>query len=126
MHGKKRPDFISFMSEVVADLPANQEIHVILDNYATHKKNEDWLAANPRVHFHVTPTSASWLNQVEIWFGIFTRKSLRGASFSSKEELTASIKAFIESYNENAAPFVWRKREVKGSQLKNTIVNLCN
>lgn len=123
---KKRPDFQSFMDEVVADVPANQEVHVILDNYATHKKNDAWLAAHPNVYFHFTPTSASWLNQVEIWFGIFTRKSLRGASFTCKEDLTKSIQAFIENYNKNAAPFVWRKREVKGSQLKNTIVNLCN
>lgn len=123
---KKRPDFQSFMDEVVADIPAGQEVHVILDNYSTHKKNDAWLAAHPNVHFHFTPTSASWLNQVEIWFGIFTRKSLRGASFASKEELTKSIAAFIENYNKNAAPFVWRKREVKGSQLRDTIVNLCN
>lgn len=123
---KKRPDFQSFMDEVVADVPESQEVHVILDNYSTHKKNDAWLAAHPNVHFHFTPTSASWLNQVEIWFGIFTRKSLRGASFTSKEDLTKSIEAFIESYNKNAAPFVWRKREVKGSQLKDTIVNLRN
>jgi transposase len=123
---KKRPDFQSFMEEVVADVPADQEVHVILDNYATHKKNDAWLAAHPNVHFHFTPTSASWLNQVEIWFGIFTRKSLRGASFTCKEELTKSIEAFIENYNKNAAPFVWRKREVKGAQLKNTIANLRN
>lgn len=123
---KKRPDFQSFMDEVVADIPASQEVHVILDNYSTHKKNDAWLAAHPNVHFHFTPTSASWLNQVEIWFGIFTRKSLRGASFTCKEDLTKSIQAFIESYNKNAAPFVWRKREVKGAQLKNTIINLRN
>ena len=123
---KKRPDFQSFMDEVVADVPANQEVHVILDNYATHKKNDEWLTAHPNVHFHFTPTSASWLNQVEIWFGIFTRKSLRGASYKCKEDLAKSIQAFIESYNKNAAPFVWRKREVKGAQLLNTIINLCN
>ena len=123
---KKRPDFQLFMNEVVADVPASQEVHVILDNYATHKRNDAWLAAHPNVHFHFTPTSASWLNQVEIWFGIFTRKSLRGASFTCKEDLTKSIQAFIASYNKNAAPFVWRKREVKGAQLLNTIVNLCN
>lgn len=123
---KKRPDFQSFMDEVVADVPASQEVHVILDNYATHKKNDAWLSAHPNVHFHFTPTSASWLNQVEIWFGIFTRKSLRGASFTCKEDLTKSVQAFIESYNKNAAPFVWRKREVKGAQLLNKIVNLRN
>ena len=78
------------------------------------------------MHFHFTPTSASWLNQLEIWFGIFTRKSLRGASFQSTEQLTQAIEAFVKQYNENAAPFVWRKREVKGAQLRNTIVNLRN
>jgi len=96
---KKRPDFQSFMDEVVADVPPTQEIHVIVDNYSTHKKNDDWLAKHSNVHLHFTPTSASWLNQVEIWFGIFTRKSLRGASFSSKEQLTQAIATFVESYN---------------------------
>src|SRR3546814_5260025 len=64
---KKRADFQAFMDEVVADQPADRQIHVILDNLSTHKKNEDWLAAHPNVTFHFTPTSASWLNQVEIW-----------------------------------------------------------
>lgn len=123
---KKRPDFQGFLEEVVADVPADQEIHVILDNYGTHKRNDDWLARHPNVRFHFTPTSASWLNQIEIWFGIFTRKALRGASFNSTEELTAAIRAFVSVYNNTAAPFVWRKREVKGAQLRNTIVNLRN
>ena len=73
-----------------------------------------------------SPTSASWLNQVEIWFGIFTRKALSGASFRSAEQLTQAIRDFTAAYNETAAPFVWRKREVKGSQLRHTIVNLRN
>ena len=123
---KKRPDFQAFMDEVVADVGGDREIHVILDNYGTHKKNHDWLKGHPNVHFHFTPTSASWLNQVEIWFGIFTRKALRGASFNSQESLGKAIAAFIEAYNEKAAPFVWRKREVVGSQLRNTVVNLRN
>ena len=75
---------------------------------------------------HFTPTSASWLNQVEIWFGIFQRKTLRNASFASIDQLIGAIRDFTAAYNENAAPFVWRKREVKGSQLRNTIVNLRN
>lgn len=123
---KKRPDFQSFMDEVVAEVAESKEIHVILDNYSTHKKNHDWLAKHPNVHFHFTPTSASWLNQVEIWFGILGRKTLSGASFTSTEQLTQAIEAFIATHNQNAAPFVWRKREVKGAQLRNTIVNLCN
>jgi transposase len=123
---KKRADFQSFMDEVVADQPADRQIHVILDNLNTHKKNEDWLAKHPNVTFHFTPTSASWLNQVEIWFGIFQRKTLNNASFLSIEQLTKAIHDFTAAYNENAAPFVWRKREVRGSQLRNTIVNLRN
>src|SRR5207253_5800266 len=96
---KKRPDFQAFLDEVVSEVPRQHHIHVILDNYSTHKKNDEWLAQHPNVHFHFTPTSASWLNQVEIWFGILSRKTLRGASFTSTEDLTAAIKAFIAAYN---------------------------
>ena len=101
------------MSEIIEDQPSDRQIHVILDNYCTHKKNETWLAAHPNVAFHFTPTSASWLNQVEIWFGIFTRKALSGASFRSAEQLKQAIQDFTAAYNQHAAPFVWRKREVK-------------
>jgi transposase len=123
---KKRPDFQAFMDEIVTTVPGGKDIHVILDNYCTHKKNDDWLKEHPNVHFHYTPTSASWLNQVEIWFGIFSRKALSGASFTSTEQLVQAIEAFVERHNETAHPFVWRKREVKGAQLRNTISNLCN
>lgn len=120
---KTRVDFQAFMNEVVEEIPADREIHVILDNYCTHKKNDAWLEAHPNVTFHFTPTSASWLNQVEIWFGILTRKALKGASFNSKEELATAIQDFCDAWHKNAHPFVWRKREVKGSQLRNTIAN---
>jgi hypothetical protein len=71
---KKREDFRRFLDAIIADLPANKEIHVILDNYCTHKRNDDGLAKyEGRVQFHFTPTSASWLNQIEIWFGLLTR-----------------------------------------------------
>jgi len=123
---KRRTEFLTFMDQVVTNLPDGKEIHVILDNYCIHKKNDAWLAAHPNVHFHFTPTSASWLNQVEIWFGIFSRKALRGANFKSIEQLRQAIEAFVAAYGPTAKPFVWRKREVKGSQLKNTIVNLRN
>ncbi len=123
---KKREDFQSFLKEVLDDLPKRLEIHVVLDNYCTHKKNDDWLKQyEGRVQFHFTPTSASWLNQVEILFGILSRKTLRGASFKSKEDLRCSIEAFIKKHNKNAEPFKWRKREVRGSQLRNTLTNLC-
>ncbi len=79
-----------------------------------------------RIVFHYTPKHASWMNQVEIWFGIFQRKTLNNASFPSIDHLIAAIHAFTAAYNEKAAPFVWRKRDVRGAQLRNTIVNLCN
>lgn len=123
---KRREEFLQFMDQIVADAPPDRELHVILDNYCTHKKCDAWLAQHPNVHFHFTPTSASWLNQVEIWFGIMSRKALRGASFKNVTELGQAIDAFIAAYNPTAKPFKWRKREVKGAQLKNTIVNLCN
>jgi transposase len=110
---KKRPDFQAFMDEVVTEIAQSKEIHVILDNYGTHKRNHDWLAKHPNVRFHFTPTSASWLNQVEIWFGILSRKTLSGASFANTEQLTRAIETFIIAHNQRAAPFVWRKREVQ-------------
>ena len=123
---KRRIEFLEFMDRVLADLPVGKEIHAILDNYCIHKKNDAWLAAHPNVFFHFTPTSASWLNQVEVWFGILSRKALRGASFRDLEQLRKAMEDFVAAYGPKAKPFVWRKREVKGSQLRNTIVNLRN
>jgi len=123
---KRREEFLQFMDQIVEETLPEQELHVILDNYCTHKKCDAWLAQHPHVHFHFTPTSASWLNQVEIWFGILSRKALRGLSAKSTVELRQAIEAFIAAYSKHAKPFKWRKREVKGSQLRNTIVNLCN
>ena len=123
---KRREEFLQFMDQIVEETLSEQELHVILDNYCTHKKCDAWLAQHPNVHFHFTPTSASWLNQVEIWFGILSRKALRGLSAKSTAELRQAIEAFIAAYGKHAKPFKWRKREVKGSQLRNTIVNLCN
>jgi len=123
---KRRVEFLEFMDKVVADVPPEREIHVVLDNYCIHKRNDEWLAKHPNVTFHFTPTSASWLNQVEIWFGILSRKALRGANLHSIEELRQAIEAFVAAYRLGAKPFVWRKREVKGAQLRNTIVNLRN
>ena len=123
---KRRIEFLEFMDKIMAEVPDDKEIHVIMDNYCIHKRNEAWLAAHPNVFFHFTPTSASWLNQVEIWFSIFSRKALKGASFQNTDHLRKAIEDFVAAYGPNAKPFVWRKREVKGSQLRNTIANLCN
>ena len=124
---KKREDFRRFLNGVVAELPSDREIHVILDNDCTHKRNNDWLAKyEGRVRFDFTPTSASWLNQIEIWFGLLTRKALRGGSFSRKDQLRSAIEAFVVKTNEPPKPFHWRQREVKGSQLRHTLVSFCN
>ncbi len=124
---KKREDFQRFLGAVIAELPLDKEIHVIVDNYCTHKRNAAWLEKyQGRVQFHFTPTSASWLNQVEIWFGLLTRKALRGASFANKDQLRSAIESFVAKTNQHPKPFHWRKREVRGSQLRNTIINLCN
>ena len=122
---KRREEFLQFMDQVVSETAEDKELHVILDNYCTHKKCDTWLAEHPNVHFHYTPTSASWLNLVEVWFGIMSRKALRGANFNSVEALRQAIESFIAVYNPTAKPFKWRKREVKGAQLRDTIVNLC-
>ncbi len=121
---KKRPDFQAFLDDLLSEVPVGKELHIIVDNYSTHKKNEDWLTRHPNVFFHFTPTSASWLNMVEIWFGILTRKALRGANFTGIDVLKQAIDDFCSAYDATAKPFVWKKREVKGSQLKNNIANL--
>lgn len=127
---KKREDFLSFLNELIADNPPAgdgiQEIHVILDNYCTHKRCGEWLAAHPHVHFHYTPTSASWLNMVEIWFNIMSRRVLNGASFDSTETLSSKIAEYIKAYDSNPHPFKWRKRIVRGAEIQNSIANLKN
>jgi transposase len=123
---KKRVDFISFMDDVMTELQRSEttEYHVILDNYCIHKRCDEWLSKHPNVFFHYTPTSASWLNQIEIWFNIMSRKVLRGASFDSTKALAEAITGYISCYNESAEPFVWKKREVVGSQIKDKLSNL--
>src|SRR5438445_13602375 len=76
----------------------------------THKKNEHWLKAHPNVQFHFTPTSASWLNQVEVWFSILQGQSLSGTSFTSLKQLQEHIDAYVNAYNDKAEPFVWTKK----------------
>ena len=123
---RRRTEFLDFMNRIVADYP-DQEIHVILDNLSTHKpKRDQWLARHKNVHFHFTPTHASWLNQVECWFSILTRRALRGASFTSPREVCDAIDRFIEAYNVKATPFEWRKAKVHPVTLKKTYADLRN
>jgi transposase len=121
---RRRPEFLDFMNRIVAAYP-EQEIHVVLDNLATHKPKRDrWLARHKNVHFHFTPTHASWLNQVEIWFSILARGALKGASFASVRHLRQAIDAFIEAYNPTATPFQWQKAKVHPKGLAPRIADL--
>jgi transposase len=121
---RRRAEFLDFMNEVVADYP-DQEIHVVLDNLRTHKPKRDrWRARHTNVHFHFTPTHASWLNQVEIWFSILARRTLEGASFTAVKALRQAIDAFIAAYNATATPFQWRKHSVHPKGLASRITDL--
>src|ERR687891_113816 len=122
---RRRIEFLDFMNAVVAEYP-DQEIHVVLDNLKTHKPKRDrWLTRHKNVHFHFTPTHASWLNQIEIWFSILARSTLDGASFTSVQALRAAIDAFIQCYNQHATPFQWRKARVSPKSLTSRITELC-
>src|SRR5216117_1529159 len=114
---RRRVEFLGFMNSVTAAFPG-RKLHVILDNLNTHKKNERWLKAHPNVQFHFTPTSASWLNQVEVWFSILQGQSLSGASFTSLKQLHEHIDAYIDAYNDKAQPFVWTKKKVRQRRFK--------
>jgi transposase len=103
-------DFLAFLRRLDHVYP-EQELHVILDNVSTHKTPavNAWLARHPRITFHFTPTSASWLSQVETWFSVLTRQAIRRGTFGSVRELIAMIDAFTRSWNAGASPFVWVK-----------------
>jgi transposase len=121
---RRRVEFLEFMNELVAAHPTDTAIHVILDNLNTHKpKNDRWLKRHPNVHLHFTPTRASWLNQVEIWFSILEGKSLHGASFNSVTQLRNHIDAFIATYNDGAKPFAWTKATVRQRRFKDRRVS---
>jgi len=123
---KRRVEFLDFMNHLVAGYSSEQEIHVILDNYKTHKpKHDRWLQRHPNVHFHFTPTHASWLNQVETWFSILSRRALRRGSFTSPRQVREAIDRFIEAYNPNAAPFEWHKATVKPGRIRSCYADLC-
>jgi transposase len=103
-------EFLEFLQVVARRYPRG-DLHVILDNSSTHSTPavRDWLAAHPRVQFHFTPTGASWLNLVEVWFSILTRKSVRRGSFDTVRALVTHIRRYIETWNDHPKPFVWTK-----------------
>ena len=102
-------EFLAFLRHIDASVPAHLDVHLIVDNYATHKhaKVKAWLARRERYHMHYTPTYASWINQVERWFGLITQQAIRRGSFSNVKQLVHKINDFVENYNEQTAPFAW-------------------
>jgi transposase len=106
----RHQEFLVFLRHVARAYP-DQELHLVMDNYATHKRPEvkTWLAANPRIHVHFTPTSGSWLNLVEVWFGIIERQAIHRGTFDSVRELNAKIRTFINGWNDRCHPFAWTK-----------------
>ena len=106
----RKLEFLAFLEVLDARYP-RRELHLILDNYHTHKHAEvkAWLADHPRIHLHFTPTSASWLNQVETWFSILQRRAIRRGVFASVTALKRAIRRFLDAWNANSKPFAWVK-----------------
>jgi transposase len=106
----RHQEFLRFLKQVAKAYP-RRKLHIVCDNYATHKhpKVTAWLARNPRITLHFTPTSGSWLNMVEIFFGIITRQAIRRGTFGSVRELIEAITRFIDGWNERCQPFVWTR-----------------
>jgi len=105
----RHQEFLAFLRYLDAQIPSRLDLHLIVDNYATHKhvKVRSWLARHPRYHLHFTPTYASWLNQVERWFALITQRAIRRGSFTSVPQLVAKIDQFVAHYNRHARPFLW-------------------
>src|SRR5216117_3580330 len=105
----RHQEYLAFLKEVNESVPRKLDIHLVVDNYATHKhpRVQRWLAAHPRYHVHYTPTYASWLNQVEIWFNLITQRAIRRGTFRSVRDLVCNIERFVTHYNPRAKPFMW-------------------
>lgn len=105
----RHQEFLSFLNHLDRNIPVDLDVHLIVDNYSTHKhaKVRAWLAKRPRYHLHFTPTYASWINQVERWFAIISQRAIRRGSFRNVRELKQRIEQFIERYNHDPRPFKW-------------------
>jgi len=107
----RHQEFLAFLKHVARTYP-DRELHLVMDNYATHKRAEvlkSWLADNPRIQVHFTPTSGSWLNLVEVWFGIIERQAIRRGVFPSVRDLVGKIRDFITGWNQRKHPLIWTK-----------------
>ena len=105
----RHQEFLSFLNHLDHNVPAQLEVHLIADNYATHKhpRVKAWLARHPRYHIHYTPTYSSWLNQVERWFGLITQQAIRRGSFRSVRQLVQKIDQYVTHHNLHKRPFAW-------------------
>jgi transposase len=117
-------EFRQFLDTIDASVPPHLAVHLVLDNYGTHKTAliRRWLAKRPRFHVHFTPTGASWLNLVERWFGILTDKQLRRGVHRSTRELEGAIKRYLAMHNEDPKPFVWTKT---ADQILESVARFC-
>lgn len=120
----RHQEFLRFLKRVAKAYPRGH-LHIVLDNYGTHTHPvvKAWLERHPRIHLHFTPTGASWLNMVEIFFGIITKQAIRRGSFASVRDLVQAIHRFIEAWNERCEPFVWTKEAdelITGTMRKKT------
>ena len=117
-------EFRNFLDTIEKNVPEKLDVHLILDNYGTHKTKliRDWLAKRPRFHVHFTPTSASWLNLVERWFALLTERQLRRGVHRSTKELKAAIDDFIQHHNRDPKPFVWHKT---ADQILDSLARFC-
>ena len=117
-------EFRNFLDTIEKNVPSELEVHLILDNYGTHKTLliRNWLAKRPRYHLHFTPTSASWINIVERWFAALTEKQLRRGVHRSTQELKDAIRQFIETHNKDPKPFVWHKT---ADQILDSVARFC-
>ncbi len=107
----RHEEFLKFIQTIDRSTPPRRDLHLILDNYGTHTHPiiKDWLSQHPRFHLHFTPTSSSWLNMIERWFGELTQKRIRRGTFSSVKELVGAIQEYIRINNQEPRPFVWVK-----------------
>jgi transposase len=117
-------EFRKFLDTIDASVPHQLEVHLIIDNYGTHKTAliRNWLAKRPRFHVHFTPTGASWINLVERFFSTLTTRQIRRGSFRSTRELEAAIKHYLQLYNQHPKPFVWTKT---ADQILESIARFC-
>jgi len=125
LHARHRAiEFKKFLITIDQEVPADLDVHLILDNYATHKTPaiKRWLAAHPRFHLHFTPTGSSWLNLVERWFGELTERKLRRGTHRSVRELNHDIRDWMQHWNENPRPYVWTKT---AEQILDTLAAYC-